>query len=608
MKHNPGFMAADELVAAFVARRAELGALRRIVADNGGSSNQHVLVIGRRGLGKTMLVHRLAIEIREDPELSSRWYPVVFGEESYNVATAGELWLEALLQIGEQTKDPRWLRTHDHLLDERDDQRLREAALARLLDFADEQGKRLLLMVENLQAVLGDQMSEDEGWVLRHTLLNEPRLMLLATATNRFDEIDLPRQAAYELFHVLELEPLDGDGCRELWQALTGELLPGRSIRPVEIFTGGNLRLLVILAQFAAGRTFRAFARDLLELIDDHSDYFKGNLESLPLDERRVFTALCDRWAPSLAREVARGARFDVNKTSMLLGRLARRGAVEVVGVQGRSKRYQVVERLYNLFYLLRRRGARESRLRGLVEFMVRFYAGERLEQAARWIAEEAVGLDSSLRRDNVMRGEDLEPLFLMHDWTQPIETNVYYHIIELAAGHLRDLNLMTKLCRTALKGTFDQEDSLRQLEPVVAALLRRDPPAIELALEIDARIQAKIPDRRPAAHHLTLAYHRHGPEAALDLLPNLLAANLHDLPTEPTLLELAAVHPAELRELLTPHTSFEPITVALDLDLGHDIEAPQELLEVARDVLAEIRERRIARDHETFDLPQAAD
>ncbi|MCA9684722.1 MAG: ATP-binding protein, partial [Myxococcales bacterium] len=403
MKHNPGFMAADELVAAFVARRAELGALRRIVADNGGSSNQHVLVIGRRGLGKTMLVHRLAIEIREDPELSSRWYPVVFGEESYNVATAGELWLEALLQIGEQTKDARWLRTHDHLLDERDDQRLREAALARLLDFADEQGKRLLLMVENLQAVLGDQMSEDEGWVLRHTLLNEPRLMLLATATNRFDEIDLPRQAAYELFHVLELEPLDGDGCRELWQALTGELLPGRSIRPVEIFTGGNLRLLVILAQFAAGRTFRAFARDLLELIDDHSDYFKGNLESLPLDERRVFTALCDRWAPSLAREVARGARFDVNKTSMLLGRLARRGAVEVVGVQGRSKRYQVVERLYNLFYLLRRRGARESRLRGLVEFMVRFYAGERLEQAARWIAEEAVGLDSSLRRDNVV-------------------------------------------------------------------------------------------------------------------------------------------------------------------------------------------------------------
>ena len=247
MKHNPGFLQPDQLIAGFIARKAELESLLETVRGNDRSSNQHVLVIGRRGLGKTMLVRRLALAIERDVELARRWVTIVFAEEAYQVATAGELWLEALHQLAEKLGDATMRQAHAELRRERDDERLRVLALARLLDFADARKARLLVIVENLQDLLGTQMSEDEAWVLRHTLLNEPRIMMVATATSRFDEIDQPKQAAYELFALLELHPLTRDEVRDLWARLTGERLEGMRVRPLEIFTGGSPRLLTVL-------------------------------------------------------------------------------------------------------------------------------------------------------------------------------------------------------------------------------------------------------------------------------------------------------------------------------------------------------------------------
>jgi hypothetical protein len=389
MKHNPGFLSAEELTASFLARQAELEVLLEIVRNNTRASNQHVLVIGRRGMGKTMLVHRLALAVETDPELAVRWYPLLFGEEAYGVSSAGEFWLEALHQLGTQTGEARWRDLHVELRREPNERRLHDLALARLLEFADERGVRLMVAVENLQDLLGEQMDDDDGWTLRHTLLNEPRIMLVATATNHFDDIDKPKAAAYGMFRVIQLRPLEQEECRTIWQRLTGERLEGRRIRPIEIFTGGNPRLLTILGGFARGRSLQELMNDLLGLVDDHSDYFKSNLESLSLEERRAFIALCELWEPSPARAVAEVARFDVNKASMCLNRLVNRGAVEVVRTRGRVQYYQVCERLYNLFHRLRRSSTRDHRAASVVEFMLRFYGEDDIPALAKRVAAE---------------------------------------------------------------------------------------------------------------------------------------------------------------------------------------------------------------------------
>ena len=237
MKYNPAFLSGDELVETFVVRQAELGLIVQVLRENEDDANQHLLVIGPRGIGKTTLVLRAMEEVRRQTDLSQAWYPLVFSEESYIVTNAGEFWLEAIFHLGQQTDEARWKKAYEELQREKDQTRLRERALAQLMDFADSEGKRVLLVVENLNMLLGQQMNDDEGWVLRHTLLHESRIMLLATATSRFEQIDHTGKPMFELFRTIELEPLNEEECRRMWTSIGGAEPSDGRIRPIRILT-----------------------------------------------------------------------------------------------------------------------------------------------------------------------------------------------------------------------------------------------------------------------------------------------------------------------------------------------------------------------------------
>ena len=400
LKYNPAFLTDDQLIASFAIRKADLDLLLQTIRDNTAESNQHVLVLGPRGMGKTTLVLRVVAEVRRDAELSERWYPIVFSEESYSVDSVGAFWLEALFHLAIATNNQPLKDTHDELLKEPDDERLRDRVLAQLLDFADKQKKRLLLVVENFNMLVGDQMSDAGAWELRHTLLNEPRVMLLATATTQPEDMSRQDKALYELLKPHELKPLTLDETVALWAAQTGKSPEANRIKPLHILTGGNPRLLSILSSFAATLSLREVMDNLLGLVDDHTDYFKSQIESLPATERRVYTTLADLWDPSTAQTVAQNTRLSINMASALLSRLVARGFVVIAAKEGRSKWYQVAERLYNVYYLLRRRGSCEGRIQAVVRFMTSYYATDELCDVVHRMAEEACKLAAESRTD----------------------------------------------------------------------------------------------------------------------------------------------------------------------------------------------------------------
>ena len=379
MKYNPAFLSREELIQSFVVRQVDLDLIIETVKENTGNSNQHILVIGPRGMGKTMLVLRAMAYINNDKELNSQWYPIVFSEESYEVFTAAEFWLRAVYHLGKQTKDENLIQVHEGLKEERDEKRLYERALACLMDFSDQHNKRLLLVVENINMLLEDQIGADETWDIRHTLLNESRIMLLGTAPSRFVEIDNAGKAMFDLFKIHQLEPLSTKDSKLLWEYLTGQEVEENKIRPIQILTGGNPRLMAIISSFAVGASFRELMKQLTFLIDEYTTYFKSNIESLPSLERKVFVTLANIWEPAEAASVARDARIDVNKTSSLLKRLELRGSVNITKSSGRKKSYQVTERLYNIYHLMRISGRQSDRVHAVVDFMVNFYEIEKL-------------------------------------------------------------------------------------------------------------------------------------------------------------------------------------------------------------------------------------
>ena len=402
-KYNPGFLTDDELVASFCVRTNEFESIVEMLRECTGSSNPHQIVIGPRGSGKTSLLLRVAAEVRQDAGLSSAFFPVVFAEESYEVATAGEFWLECLSRLADQAPHreggPDLHLTVEDLRTIRDDRTLAERCLAALLDYSDWEGKRLVLMVENLNMMFRDMTdSREAGWRLRQTLQTEPRIVLLASATSRFDEIDDPDHALYDLFRTLTLRPLDTNECAVLWETVSGRCPPPETVRSLEILTGGSPRLLAIVARFGAGRSFRELMDDLLDLVDDHTEYFKGHLESLPPQERRVYLALADLWKPATTKEVADRSRLETSKCSAQLARLIDRGVVLTVGGSARRKQYYLSERLYNIYYLLRRHRRPGRMIEALIRFMAAYYSPTELKDIGIRIAREAGSFDAEMR------------------------------------------------------------------------------------------------------------------------------------------------------------------------------------------------------------------
>ena len=378
-KYNPGFLSDDELVASYCVRTVEFDSMVEMLRDCDGQANAHQIVIGPRGSGKTSLLLRVAAEIRRDADLSRGFFPVIFAEESYQVATVGEFWLEALSRLAVapgQENGTGLSRTLEELRSIVDDRMLGERCLGTLLDFSDRASRRLVLTVENLDLMFRDMTDpQDAGWRLRKTLQTEPRIVLLASATSRFDEIDSPDRAFYDLLRVLTLRPLDTDECAALWQRVSGRRRASGAVRALQILTGGSPRLLAIVAHFGAGLSFRELMANLLNLVDDHTEYFKSHIEALPAQERRVYLALAELWKPASAREIANRVRIGTSQCSAQLARLITRGAVETDGGT-RRKLYYLTERLFNIYYLLRRSPRGQAPLvEALVGFMESYYS-----------------------------------------------------------------------------------------------------------------------------------------------------------------------------------------------------------------------------------------
>ena len=447
-KFNPGtFQSDEEVIDQFVVRKRELEIVLEVLRGNIDSpSCQHVLVVAPRGRGKTMLLARVTAELNTNDELSECLLPVRFMEESHEILDITDFWLETLFHLARESvrHDPALARelqeAHADLADRWRERELADRARATVLDAADRLGKKLVLMVENLQA-LCKNVDADFGWQLRGALQSEPQIMLLATATSRFKGLDDATEPFFEQFRIINLEPLTTEECRQLWPVISGDEVSARAIRPLEILTGGSPRLLVIIAQFAQYRSLRQLMEELVTLIDDHTEYFRSHLEVLASVERRVYLALIDLWQPSSAGEIATRARKDVRTVSTMLGRLVNRGAVIVEGA-GRNRQYIAAERLYSIYYKLRRERDEAAVVENLIHFMAVFYSkAELVEMSAKLIAEA--------KESKVIR-EGFERAIAEHPQVGSAFSNIVQSSIEAS-------NLATSIDNESVKRLFGE-------------------------------------------------------------------------------------------------------------------------------------------------------
>ena len=386
-KFNPGLFQTDhEVIAQFAVRHIEFKIVLEIISENLDSPSwQHVLVVAPRGLGKTMLLARLAAEFRTSEKYSRRVVPIRLMEECYEIFTIADFWLDALISLANEiaARNPEASQelkaAHAEFKSRWRERDIAERARAAVLSTAERLDWHLVLMVENLQSLV-DAVDDDFGWGLRHALQIESRLTLVATATSYFRALGDVEHAFFELFRPVRLNPLDLKSCHRLWHELGGGKRSETQMEPVRILTGGSPRLLAMIASFANQFSLDGLLDEFVDLIDCHTEYFRGHLDGMPKTERRVYLALADLWRPSRTGEVAARASLGIRTVSTMLGRLADRGAI-LVGGTGGKREYSVAEGLYCLYYKLRRDQGAARDVSDLIRFMRLVFAEREQKQ-----------------------------------------------------------------------------------------------------------------------------------------------------------------------------------------------------------------------------------
>lgn len=403
LKFNPSFQTDDESVANFIVRRYQFETIIDAMTSSANSQMDapRFLVPAPRGAGKTTLCRRVVAETRLAPKLREAWQAIFLGEESYTVTTPGEFFLECLFHLKDQAPSAELTKDYIRATEARSEEELLELTLGRLRDFAQTAGKRLLVIAENFHTILNEQIqdSKSEGSRSLIDALDEGTLFaVLATSVTQASSdhaTPLPQH-----YHRIELLPLSLGECRELWESLTGIEVNEEKLRPLQILTGGSPRLLHILAEFVRSPSLHDLMTNLNYLIDQNTEYFKSQLDALPTLERKVFVTLLDMWDPKTAKQVAEAARVNTNTASAMLARLTNRGAVIKELGRGRTAIYVAAERLFSIYYLMRRHSHPSRRVRALVSFMMAYYDSEELVDTTARLTREACAIEPARRED----------------------------------------------------------------------------------------------------------------------------------------------------------------------------------------------------------------
>jgi tetratricopeptide (TPR) repeat protein len=390
----------EGFVAAFVARLDVLetlvGSLSVIVET--GTTNHHMLV-GPRGMGKSSLLRRLGIAISNSEILSAHFMPLRFREEQYNVTSLAAFWGncgEALADWAEQNGLPDLAHELDAAIVS---SAWKDAATAerQFRDACQKAGnRRPVLLVDNLDLIV-DGIKESEQWALRGALQSESGPILIGAATRFLSQAADRKEAFYEFFHHIVLEPLSEAELLACLRALAGarpqtsgpvltilNQEPER-LRTLYTLTGGNPRVLALIYLLLERAETETIFQDLEVLLDEVTPYYKSRIEEYQTAQQRaVIDAIALHWDPILSRTIAEATGIAPTTISGLLIKLRREGFIQEVQTSSALTGYQISERFLNIWYLMRHGTRRtKARLKWLTIFLARLYSASELANMA---------------------------------------------------------------------------------------------------------------------------------------------------------------------------------------------------------------------------------
>ena len=391
-KFSPSSMSDEEVLAQATGREKLLATiLEEMKACINRGSNQHFVLYGPRGIGKSFFLRLLKIH-HDQSEVFSKGLFVQLPEEQDNVNFAADLLdiISVVLEGGRLADaKPSWsispLQWH--------------ASVKRLRTIIDkirnDRGiQHVFVTQENLLAFI-PRLDKIESARLREFLSDFDEITLIGSSLRP----DLDNDYSKRLFHVfkkLDMEPWDSDDFINYYEKLSILSKKGEShmenmkgaknkIRAISRFTGGNPRLAAILSSLILDKDVLKTAQLLEGIIDDLTPYYQDITNDIPHKSRILFdmlirkgenmtqSALAACFDPPLGQSsIARSFSWLLDNYYVTYSKQSR----------GNTKYFYVRDRLYVLYYQKRQIYADVSHsfIGAFVDFLYDFYMQEESE------------------------------------------------------------------------------------------------------------------------------------------------------------------------------------------------------------------------------------
>ena len=390
-KYTPDEMSEDEFLERFVVREDTFNDIfEDIKSSDYDVANQHYIILGQRGQGKTTLLRKINIEVKNDKKLSKFLLPVKFAEEQYQIRSLCRLF-EEVAEYLQTLQEDDFGTILDDMEKHFDDDDYDLKCFSYLESVVKAKGKKLLLLIDNIDELIG-KLSDKEQRRLREILLTSSTFRIVGGSTKMLEQHYDYSKPFYEFFKIVKLKSLNSKESREFLLSIARdeqkekiqhviENSPAR-IETLRRITGGVPRTLVMLFDIFLDEDGNAFD-DLLKILDEATPLYKHRMDDLPPALQDIVHTIAINWDGMFTNEIAKKTKIESKAVSAQLKKLEKYEIVESESI-GKNKIYKIKERFFNIWYLMRfGRKKDRQRVEWLVKFLESWCTHEELENRA---------------------------------------------------------------------------------------------------------------------------------------------------------------------------------------------------------------------------------
>ena len=321
--------------------------------------------------------------VEADNTLNNSYSIIRFAEESNRVLSFADMLLGIIDLLADVDADPQWRELHSKLETEEDDNVIVDTILPKLKHWHKQHGKVLLVFMENLDILFGQQIkSKRDIHRIRSLLMDNSHIVLIGTAPTYFSALNDVRHPLYDFFDIQVIEDLDQEQTLALikahmeWDKQDDLLLKFDQLKPrilaMHALTGGNPRLIMMLYELIVQDNLIELKTRFHQLLDRITPFYQDRLKELSPQERALLeTIALMRVQKRTPVNIAKMFRKPRHQTSVLLKRMTDSGYLSVSQnpEDKRSRLYRIKEGFFDIWLAMNESREQRKYLPYLVDF-----------------------------------------------------------------------------------------------------------------------------------------------------------------------------------------------------------------------------------------------